>query len=84
MNDALIETMKDALTVVLVVTSPILLIGLAVSLVISLMQAMTQVQEQTISLIPRMLAMLIAILLLIGWMFDQVTDFAAEMFRMTP
>ena len=84
MTDVLIETLRSALTVVLVVPSPVLLIGLVVSLVISLMQAMTQVQEQTISLIPRMLAMLVAILILMSWMFGQITDFATEMFRMTP
>ena len=84
MNEALVETLRSALMVVLVVASPVLLIGLVVSLVISLMQAMTQVQEQTISLIPRMLAMPVTILMLMGWMLSQITDFASEMFRMTP
>ncbi|MDP7009327.1 MAG: flagellar biosynthetic protein FliQ [Phycisphaerales bacterium] len=84
MTDALIEMLKSAFLIVLVVASPVLLIGLVVSLLISLMQAMTQVQEQTISLIPRMLAMLIAILLLMHWMFAQVMDFASEMFGVSP
>lgn len=80
MNDALIDTFGAALTVVLVTAAPILLIGLGVSLITSLLQAMTQVQEQTLNLVPRLLAMLVALLLLFGWMMSQLMDFASEMF----
>ena len=61
MNDMLVDALGSAFTVVLVVSAPILIIGLVVSLVTSLLQAMTQVQEQTLSLVPRLLAMLVAI-----------------------
>ena len=80
MTEALIDSFNSALTVLLVVVSPILLIGLAVSLVTSLMQAMTQVQEQTLNLVPRLLAMLLSLLVLFGWMLSRIMEFAVEMF----
>ncbi len=83
MNETLVDALGAALTVVLIVGAPILLIGLAVSLITSLLQAMTQVQEQTLSLVPRLLAMLVAVLLLMSWMTNQIISFAAEMFSTT-
>ena len=83
MNENLVDALGAAFTVVLIVGAPILLIGLAVSLLTSLLQAMTQVQEQTLSLVPRLLAMLVAILFLMGWMFSEIVSFASEMFSST-
>ena len=68
------------MALVLLVSAPILLIGLGVSLIISLLQAVTQVQEQTLSLVPRILAMLLALVLLMDWMLGQLSDFATVMF----
>ncbi len=76
----LTDAMRDALALVLLVSAPILLIGLGVSLIISLLQAVTQVQEQTLSLVPRILAMLLALVLLMDWMLGQLSDFATVMF----
>tara|TARA_Y100000294_G_C8455192_1_gene296289 strand:+ start:128 stop:382 length:255 start_codon:yes stop_codon:yes gene_type:complete len=83
LNETLVDALGAALTVVLIVGAPILLIGLAVSLITSLLQAMTQVQEQTLSLVPRLLAMLVAILFLMSWMANQIISFATEMFSTT-
>ena len=80
MNDMLVDALNSAFGVVLIVASPVLLIGLVVSLVTSLLQAMTQVQEQTLSLIPRLLAMLVSLLFLMGWMLSEIMTFATEMF----
>ncbi len=83
MNDLLVDALNSAFGVVLIVATPVLLIGLVVSLVTSLLQAMTQVQEQTLSLIPRLLAMLVSLLFLMGWMLSEIMTFATEMFSTT-
>ena len=80
MNDMLVDALNSAFGVVLIVATPVLLIGLVVSLVTSLLQAMTQVQEQTLSLIPRLLAMLVSLLFLMGWMLSEIMTFATEIF----
>src|SRR5690349_19732387 len=51
------ELIRQTLVLALVVSAPMLLIGLAVGIVISLVQAVTQIQDQTLSLIPKIVAM---------------------------
>ncbi len=80
MTGSVVDAMREGLSVVLIVAAPILLVGLGVSLIVSILQAMTQVQEQTISLVPRILAMLLAIVLLLDWMITRLSGFALDMF----
>ena len=61
---------REALMLTLLISAPILGIGLLVGLVISLLQAVTQVQEQTLAFVPKIIAMVLVAVLLIGWMND--------------
>ncbi len=71
---------REALTLTLLISAPVLGIGLLVGLVISLLQAVTQVQEQTLAFVPKIVAMVLVAILLIGWMGSQMAAFAERMF----
>lgn len=71
---------REALLMSLVLSAPILGAGLLVGLVISLLQAVTQVQEQTLAFVPKIVAMVLVSILLLGWMGTQLSGFAARMF----
>ena len=58
---------REALMLTLLVSAPILGAGLVVGLVISLLQAVTQVQEQTLAFVPKIVAMVLVAILLLGW-----------------
>ena len=75
-----IDAVRVALYYTLLLATPVLGVGLIVGLVVSLVQAVTQVQEQTLSFVPKIIAMLVASILLLAWMVAQVSDFATEMF----
>ncbi len=75
-----IEMTRQALMLVLVLASPVLVTGLVVSLIVSVLQALTQIQEQTISLVPRILAMLTALVLTGPWMIERLVEFGGRMF----
>ena len=75
-----IDALRMALMYTLVLSAPILGAGLIVGLVVSLVQAVTQVQEQTLSFVPKIIAMLLASILLLAWMVAQISEFAMEMF----
>ncbi len=64
----------------LLVSAPILGAGLVVGLVISLLQAVTQVQEQTLAFVPKIVAMVLVAILLLGWIGSQISVFAERMF----
>ena len=70
----------EALMMALVLSAPVLGAGLLVGLVISLLQAVTQVQEQTLAFVPKIVAMILVAILLLGWMGSQLSEFATRMF----
>jgi len=51
-----------------------------VGLIVSLLQAMTQVQELTLSFVPKIAAMLIALMLTGPWMLQRLIEFSRQMF----
>lgn len=71
---------RQCLMVTLTVSAPILLIGMVVGLVISILQAVTQVQEQTLSFVPKIIAMILAIAFLLPWITGQLMAFSYDMF----
>ena len=71
---------REALMLSLVLSAPVLGAGLLVGLVISLLQAVTQVQEQTLAFVPKIIAMIVVAILLLGWMGSQLSEFASRMF----
>ncbi|MAB28002.1 MAG: flagellar biosynthetic protein FliQ [Planctomycetaceae bacterium] len=71
---------REALMLTLLVSAPILGAGLVVGLVISLLQAVTQVQEQTLAFVPKIVAMVLVAILLLGWIGSQISVFAERMF----
>ena len=68
---------RDALLTVLLVASPMLGLGLLVGLAVSIFQATTQIQEQTLTFIPKIIAILFAIIFFGAWMLNILTDFAS-------
>lgn len=75
-----IDMVRRALMLVLVVGAPVLATGLIVAVIVSVLQAITQVQDQTLSFIPKIVAMLLALVLLGPWMLSRLVEFGREMF----
>ena len=66
------------------VSAPILLTALLVGFAISLFQAATQIQEQTLSFVPKMIAVAIALLVTGNWVLHELTSFTHSLFDMLP
>jgi flagellar biosynthetic protein FliQ len=77
-----IDMLKEAMMVTLVIIGPILLIGMLVGLVISLVQAVTQIQEQTLSFVPKIFCMAIAVMVVMPWMFQRLIEYTRQLFLM--
>lgn len=80
MESGTIDLLREALLLALLVSAPLLLAALVVGLVTSLAQAVTQVQDQTLAFLPKIVAVVIAAVLLLGWLGTKVVDFAIRMF----
>jgi flagellar biosynthesis protein FliQ len=66
------------------VAAPVLLTALLVGFVISLFQAATQIQEQTLSFVPKMIAVAIALLVSGNWVLSELVSFTHSLFDMLP
>ena len=74
------DLIRETLTLALIISAPMLVIGLIVGVFISLLQAVTQIQEQTLSLIPKLAAMVGAAIYLMPWIGHRLMEYAATMF----
>jgi len=73
-----LDVARDAIYTLIVVASPVMLVGLAVGVIISLLQAVTQIQEMTIAFVPKILAIFVSLLIALPFMADRLH---AEMLR---
>jgi len=74
----LLHLVREALALTLLLSAPPLLAALAVGLVTGLLQAVTQVQEQALGAVPRIAAVLGALVVAGPWMAGRLARFAAE------
>ena len=65
-----LDVARDAILTLVLVASPLMLVGLAVGVAISLFQALTQIQEMTLVFVPKILAIFITLLLVLPMMGD--------------
>jgi len=75
---------QQALYVMLMMGAPLLLSALLVGLVVAILQAATQINEMTLSFIPKLLAMIIALVIAGPWMIRFFTDFMKRLFESIP
>ena len=83
-GDLVIQLGQEALIIVLIVSAPMLGLGLAVGLMVSVFQATTSIQEQTLAFIPKIIAVFVAILIFGPWMLRVMVEFFASIFMNLP
>jgi flagellar biosynthetic protein FliQ len=79
-----VDVVRDAFMLMLLISAPILVVGLVVGLVVSVMQAVTQIQEQTLVFVPKIIAMVGVTIAMISWITVKMMEFSAEMFSWSP
>jgi flagellar biosynthetic protein FliQ len=65
-----LDVARDAILTLVLVSSPLMLVGLFVGVLISLFQALTQIQEMTLVFVPKILAIFVAMLIALPFMAD--------------
>lgn len=70
---------REAITTILMVSAPVLGVGLAVGLLVSIFQATTQIQEPTLAFIPKIVAVFLALLFFGGWIMRLITTFTIDL-----
>ena len=80
-HETLLDLAKSTLVTALLIVAPALLVGMIVGLVISFFQTVTSLQEQTLTIVPKMLAVLATLVVLMPWILGTLREFTAALFR---
>ena len=75
---------QEAIKTTLIISMPILGFGLAVGLIISIFQAVTQIQEMTLTFVPKILVVLLALLYFSAWMLEHLMSFTVNTIEQIP
>ncbi|HPP96240.1 MAG TPA: flagellar biosynthesis protein FliQ [Spirochaetota bacterium] len=76
----IIKIMRESLMTVLIVSAPILGVGMFVGLIVSIIQTTTSIQEQTLTFVPKIVAIFITIILLGSWMIRVLVNYTNNIF----
>jgi flagellar biosynthetic protein FliQ len=74
-----LDIAKDAITTLLLVSSPIMAVGLGVGLSVALFQALTSIQEMTLTFVPKILAIFASLLIFLPHMLTTMMEFMERM-----
>lgn len=79
--DLVIQLAGQAIYIILLVSSPMLILGLLVGLIVSIFQATTQIQEQTLAFVPKIVAVLVSVILFGPWIITSLVNFTYNLFN---
>ncbi|MBN2212161.1 MAG: flagellar biosynthesis protein FliQ [Sedimentisphaerales bacterium] len=71
---------RQTLMMMLIISAPLLIIGLIVGVFVSILQAVTQIQEMTLTFVPKIIIMVLAAAVLMPWYLNRLMAYAIEMF----
>ena len=79
-HEALLDLAKNTMLTALMIVTPALLVGMSVGLIVSFFQTVTSLQEQTLTIVPKMLAVVATIVLLMPWILGTLREYTAALF----
>lgn len=81
MNElAVVEVGREALWVIIQTAGPIMMAGLGVGLIIALFQALTTIQEITLTFVPKIFIIFLAVIVFLPFMMTTVIEFAQRLY----
>ncbi|MFC1606758.1 flagellar biosynthesis protein FliQ [Candidatus Latescibacterota bacterium] len=82
--DDAIQITREAMTITLLLASPMLGFGLLIGLVVSIFQAVTQINEMTLTFIPKILAVAAALAIFMPWIIRTLVDYTVNLLNLLP
>lgn len=79
-----ITLIRNGVLQILIMTAPVLGIGMGVGLIIAIFQATTSIQDQTLSFIPKIAAILLSLVLFGPWMVQTIVQYTHQIFAQIP
>jgi len=83
-QDVVITLMQKVFVLILELSAPILLVSVVVGLVVSIFQTITQIQESTLTFVPKIVAGVLTLIILMPWMLNLFVTSVHELFDSIP
>ncbi|MGM0418704.1 MAG: flagellar biosynthesis protein FliQ [Thermodesulfobacteriota bacterium] len=80
----IVNFMKEAIILTIMISMPMLGVGLIVGVAISVFQAVTSIQEMTLIFVPKIIAVFLSLLLFAPWMLDKLSAFTTRIITNLP
>lgn len=81
-DQMVVNIVQTAFYYILLVSGPVLLVSLVVGLLISILQAATTISEQTLTFVPKIIAVFLAVLLMLPFIIGKIKMFTLQIFNM--
>ncbi len=78
------DILRSSMLMAAVLATPLLAVGLIVGFLVSLFQAVTQIQDQTVTAVPKILAIVMAMILFLPWMAEHIIDYTRTTYEQIP
>ncbi|NLW82767.1 MAG: flagellar biosynthesis protein FliQ [Desulfovibrionales bacterium] len=75
---------RQSIELTLAIALPMLGVGLGVGVIVSILQAATQIQEMTLTFVPKIIAVFVALLISFPWIMDKMITFTRDIFLNFP
>jgi flagellar biosynthetic protein FliQ len=82
--ELVIQLARRSFEVTLMLSAPLLIFSLAVGLLISVFQTITSINEATLTFVPKIVAVMVALIIFFPWMMSYMGDFTREIFALIP
>jgi len=80
--ELVVQLARRSFEVTLLLSAPLLIFSLVVGLAVSIFQAVTSVNEATLSFVPKIVAVMVALIIFFPWMMSYMSDFTREIYGM--
>jgi len=80
--ELVVQLARRTFEVTLLISAPLLIFSLVVGLAVSIFQAVTSVNEATLSFVPKIVAVMVAMIIFFPWMMSYMSDFTREIYGM--
>lgn len=83
-QETVLSIVQNVFVLILVLSSPVLIVSVVIGLMVSVFQTITQIQESTLTFVPKIIAGVVTLIILMPWMLNVFTTSVRELFDSIP
>lgn len=83
-TELIIQCINETMQVALLISAPMLIVGLVAGVMVAIFQSVTQIQEMTLTFIPKIVGVAFALLIFCPWMIKMLKEFAEKIYLNIP